>query len=53
MDLGGMPGNQPAIAVDTQKAYQELDLGLLKPGNQQWTAPYPSTWAIAVGAFNE
>ncbi len=51
MDLSGMKDPQPAVAVDTQKAYEEIDLGVLAPEKQTWRPPYPSTWAIAVGEF--
>jgi len=34
------------IAVDTKKKYHEIDLGKLKGGKQQFTAPYQSDWAI-------
>jgi len=49
MDLSGMPGPQPAVAVDTKKKYREIDIGPLKAGKQTWKAPYKSDWAIAVG----
>jgi hypothetical protein len=51
MDLAEMQGPQPAVAVDTQKAYEEIDLGVLAPGKHKWKAPYRSDWAIAVGVF--
>ena len=53
MDLTGMAGPQPAVAVDTLKPYAELDLGTLPPGVHTWKAPYVSDWAIAVGEFAE
>ncbi len=49
MDLSGMVGPQPAVAVDAKKAYAEIDLGMLSATNQTWNAPYSSDWAIAVG----
>jgi hypothetical protein len=49
MNLSGMSSGQPAIAIDTQKAYAEIDLGTLSASNQTWNAPYSSDWAIAVG----
>lgn len=51
MDLSNTKSKQPAVAVDTQKAYEEIDLGNLDPKQQTWKAPYKSTWAIAVGRF--
>lgn len=51
MDLSGMDGLQPAVAVDTKLAYSEIDLGSLDAVNQIWTAPYISDWAVAVGNF--
>lgn len=51
LDLSGMNGRQPAIAVDTKKAYTEINLGTLKAETQSWNAPYPSDWAVAVGNF--
>jgi hypothetical protein len=52
MNLSGMVGPQPAVAVDTRLAYAEIDLGILAPTNQTWNAPYQSDWAIAVGNFD-
>jgi hypothetical protein len=49
MDLSAMAGPQPAVAVDTRKPYQEINLGDLGPKRQTWKAPYESDWAIAVG----
>lgn len=51
MDLSGMAGAQPSVAVDAKKEYVEISLGTLKPANQTWAAPYRSDWAIAVGLF--
>jgi hypothetical protein len=51
MDLSQMREPQPAVAVDTRRGYEEIDLGLLTPEKQEWSAPYPSDWAIAVGRF--
>ncbi len=52
IDLSKMAGAQQAIAVDTKLAYAEIDLNMLSPANQTWTAPYSSDWAIAVGDFS-
>jgi hypothetical protein len=51
MDLTGMTGPQPAVAVDTTKAYREVGIGPLKPGKHNWKAPRTSDWSIAVGRF--
>jgi hypothetical protein len=51
MDLSSMTRPAPAIAVDTQTAYAEIDLGILPVADQTWSAPYPSDWAVAVGDF--
>jgi len=50
LNLGGA-GRPPAVAVDTKKAYKEIDLGRLDGKDQKWKAPYRSDWAIAVGDF--
>ena len=49
MDLSGMSGSKPAVAVDTKLTYAEIDLGTRTATNQTWTAPYSSDWAIYVG----
>ncbi|MDP6448436.1 MAG: hypothetical protein QF805_31900, partial [Pirellulaceae bacterium] len=49
--LSSMRGAQPAIAVDTRRVFQPIDLRKLSPGEQTWTAPHKSDWAIAVGDF--
>lgn len=51
MDLSGMDGPQPAVAVDAKQDYAEIDLGTLDPTDQTWPAPYESDWAVAVGTF--
>lgn len=51
MDLTGMNQPQPAVAVDTQRAYKEIDLDSLRPGKHNWKAPYSSDWAIAIGNY--
>ena len=53
IDLSGMVGSQPAVAIDVKLSYAEIALGNLNPGNQTWIAPYTSDWAIAVGDFIE
>jgi hypothetical protein len=53
MDLSKMKVSQPAIAIDTQNSYKEINLEKLEPMEQIWQAPYLSTWAVAVGKFCE
>jgi hypothetical protein len=48
MKLSGMAGVGQAFAVDTRKAYAEINIGELKPGEVNWKAPYKSDWAIVV-----
>ncbi len=48
MDLSGIGVARRAVAVDTRKAYKELELGPLAMEKQTWRAPYRSDWAIAV-----
>lgn len=36
------------VAVDTKESYAEIDLGIKKPGDHLFEAPYISDWAIAV-----
>ena len=51
LDLREMDGSQHAVAVDTMKAYKEIELGPLAPEKQTWNAPCRSDWAIAIGKF--
>jgi hypothetical protein len=51
LDLRRMKGSRPAIAVDTKKAYEEISIRTLSPGEHTWEAPYRSDWAVAVGNF--
>jgi hypothetical protein len=53
MDLSQMSRALPAIAVDTTKPYREITLGMLKPEQQTWKAPYRSDWSLAVGYFDK
>jgi hypothetical protein len=53
LDLSGTAGDLPAVAVDTKRAYHEIDLGRLSAKEFVWSAPYTSDWAIAVGDFEE
>lgn len=52
MNLSGMAGSQRAVVVDAKLPYAEIELGMLSPADQIWTAPYPSDWAISVGDLN-
>ena len=50
MDLSGMAGPLPAVAVDARSGYEEIPLGLLKPDRAcVFQAPHRSDWAVAVG----
>ncbi len=49
MDLSGSDAPLPAVAVDTRRPYDEIDLGRLSPEESVWNAPRVSDWAIAVG----
>jgi len=51
VDLARLPGPQPAIAVDTRKAYAEIPLGNLQPQAQTIKLPAVSDWVVAVGHF--
>lgn len=51
MNLQNMPSDMPAIAVDTRKKYQEINIGPISAKEHSWKAPYLSDWAIAVGKF--
>jgi hypothetical protein len=51
VDLSGMNGQQPAVAVDTRAPYQEVGLGTLNATNQTISLPHSSDWAIAIGNF--
>jgi hypothetical protein len=49
INLTGLPTALKAVAVDTTKAYAEIDLGELTPREHIWQAPYASDWAVAIG----
>jgi hypothetical protein len=51
LDLSALKASAPAVAVDTKRAYREIELGVLRAEAQTWQAPYVSDWAIAVGLF--
>jgi hypothetical protein len=51
VDLAGMPGSRPAVAVDTRRAYSEIPLGDLQPEAQSIKLPAVSDWIVAVGHF--
>lgn len=54
MDLTDLKGGSgKAIAVDTKKAYAEVDLGTISAEEQTLDLPYQSDWALAVGDFEE
>jgi PKD repeat protein len=49
MDLTDMTGPQPAFAVDTKLAYEEIPLGELTPGQRDFSPGYSSDWIVVVG----
>ena len=51
INLNGMPGSQPAVAVDAKARYEEIDKGLLTPGPHTIDLGRTSDWALAVGPF--
>jgi hypothetical protein len=51
VDLSGLRGAQPAVAVDTKKRYAEISFGDLKPRSQTIRLPAVSDWVVAVGGF--
>ncbi|MHC4180064.1 MAG: FG-GAP repeat domain-containing protein, partial [Planctomycetota bacterium] len=51
VDLAGVPGPRPAVAVDTKRAYSEIHLGDLQPEAQSIKLPAVSDWVVAVGHF--
>jgi hypothetical protein len=51
LDLSGMPTALSAVAVDTKRAYSEIDLGDLQPKVQTIKLPVVSDWVLAVGQF--
>jgi len=51
IDLRGMKGIQPVIAVDTKAHYSEKDKGSLMAGVHTIPLTQTSDWAIAIGHF--
>jgi len=51
IDLTSLAGPQPAVAIDTKKAYSEINLGVLQPEAQDIRLPVTSDWIVAVGTF--
>ena len=51
LPLGALEKPEPAVAVDTRRAYREVEIGPLPPGKKVWEAPYESDWALSVGDF--
>lgn len=47
MDLNGVVGELHAVAVNTRKSYEEIDLGSVS-GDVLWQTPTDSDWAVAV-----
>lgn len=52
INLGGMPGSQEVIVVDTKNEYRELNKGKMSAGWRTIDFRHISDWAIAVGDFN-
>jgi len=53
LDLSGSRKPLKVVAVDTRKAYKEIEIGKIKPKKFVWEAPDKSDWAIGVGEFNQ
>lgn len=51
LDVSAMRGSRRAVAIDTARAYEEIELGELAPEVEIWEAPYASDWVVAVGDF--
>ncbi len=51
IDLTGMPGPLPAVAVNTKEAYAEVQLGTLQPHTQRIKLPAVSDWVVAIGHY--
>ena len=51
LDVSAMRGSLRAVAIDTARSYDEIDLGELAAEDGTWEAPYVSDWAVAVGDF--
>jgi len=51
LNLTRLEGTQPAVAIDTKKPYEEIEIEAIEPGTRTWEAPYRSDWAIAVGEY--
>jgi hypothetical protein len=51
IDLTGMRGSQPLIAVDAKASYEETDRGAVEAGQRAIALPRRSDWCLAVGAF--
>ncbi|MCP4453345.1 MAG: hypothetical protein GY809_17950, partial [Planctomycetes bacterium] len=52
IDLSDMPHPVHALAVDTCKRYEEIDLGLLDAREQTVRFPYQSDWAVVAQAHD-
>ncbi|MEM7217560.1 MAG: DUF5060 domain-containing protein [Pseudomonadota bacterium] len=49
LNLAGHAGSLEAIAVDTKRAYAEVNLGTLSADTTSLTLPYESDWVVAIG----
>lgn len=48
LDLSQIKTPFKAIAIDTQKPYQEIEIDIPSTTKTTWSAPYASDWAIAI-----
>jgi len=48
LDLSAIDGSLFGVAVDTEKDYEEIDLGSLEAGIQTIELPYESDWAVHI-----
>ncbi len=53
IDLSGMPGTQPVVAVDAKAEYSEIALKRLGGGTHTLELGWPSDWVLAVGDFED
>jgi hypothetical protein len=53
IDLSGMPGRQPVVAVNARADYCEIDRGSLTAGVHSLRLSPASDWVVAVGSFDE
>ncbi len=49
IDLGGMPGRQPVMAIDAKAKYREIEKGRLTAGVHAIRFDHNSDWVLAIG----